>query len=448
MTLRRIIKIFFLGLFVCSLIYAGNREVVPVDPVMILPFVLLLFAIAAAPLIDKKWWGKNYPAFTISLGLLTVGYYIFILHNAGRVLDTLHEYISFIVLIGSLFVVSGGISIQLRGRSTPVNNVILLGIGAVIANIVGTTGASMLLIRPYLKVNKYRIKPYHVVFFIFIVSNVGGSLTPVGDPPLFLGFIKGIPFFWITQLMLPVWFVCVSSLLGIFYLLDRRNYQRRSEEVRERIEEEGEEATFKGLFNVGFLFTIILAVFIEKPVFLREAIMVLSAIGSYYTTDKKIHQKNDFNFHPIQEVAILFLGIFTTMMPALDWLTLNSEKLGVVTVGEYYWATGMLSAFLDNAPTYLNFLTASFGLFHLNIDNIHHMEQFLVEHWKYVQSISVSAVFFGACSYIGNGPNFMVKSIAEQSGVEMPTFAEYIYKFTLPYLIPLYIIIWFIFFKG
>ena len=444
--IRRITKIFALSILVCSLSFAGEMEIVPVDPVMIVPFIFLLAAIALAPFFNKHWWEKNYPALSVSLGLITVGYYVFVIHNGPRVLVTLHEYVSFIALIGSLYVVSGGILIQLRGKSTPLNNVILLAVGAVISNFVGTTGASMLLIRPYIKVNRYRIQPFHIVFFIFIVSNVGGALTPIGDPPLFLGYLKGIPFFWITGHVIVIWLIGVVALLGIFYVIDSRNFHRRSEATQEKIEETGEEAQVKGLANLGFLLTIIIAVFIEHPILIRELIMIAAAVGSYYTTSDKVHEKNDFNFHPIREVAILFIGIFMTMMPALDWLTLNSEKLGVVSVGQYYWATGVLSSFLDNAPTYLNFLTASFGLFHLNLEDVHHMEQFLTLHWKYIQSISIGAVFFGACTYIGNGPNFMVKSIAEHNKIEMPTFVEYIVKFTIPVLIPLYLIIWFIFF--
>ncbi len=444
--IKRVTKILLLLLAVSSLTFAGETEIVPVDPVMILPFIALLASIALAPFVNKKWWEANYPALSVSLGLITIGYYVFIIHNGARVLATLHEYFSFIALIGSLFIVSGGILIQLRGKSTPINNVALLAIGSVIANLVGTTGASMLLIRPYIKVNKYRIKPFHIVFFIFIVSNVGGVLTPIGDPPLFLGYLKGIPFFWITGHVYYIWIIAVAVLLGIFYFFDSRDFHHRSHEVQERIEEEGEQAEIKGLQNLGFLLAIIAAVFIEEPIFVREVIMIGAAAGSYFSTNKNIHEKNDFNFHPIKEVAILFVGIFATMMPALDWLSLNSEKLGVVSVGQYYWASGALSSFLDNAPTYLNFLTASFGLFHLNLEDVHHMEQFLTEHWKYVQSISVGAVFFGACTYIGNGPNFMVKSIAEQNNIEMPTFIEYIVRFTIPVLIPLYFVIWLLFF--
>ncbi len=445
--MKSVLKIVMLVCSISSLSFASSGQVVPVDPVMILPFIILLGSIAVIPLISKHWWEKNYPAVAIPLGMITVGYYLINLDNAARVFDTAHEYLSFIILIGSLYVVSGGIHISIRGKSTPVNNVLLLAVGAVIANIVGTTGASMLLIRPFIKVNKYRIKPYHIIFFIFIVSNVGGSLTPIGDPPLFLGYLKGIPFFWVTTHLFVFWWLCVSALLLIFFIIDRQNFSRRSEEVQERIEEEGGEARFKGLVNVGFLLTILVAVFIQDPLFLREAIMVIAAVSSYYTTNKKIHEKNDFNFLPIKEVAILFLGIFATMMPALDWLTLNSAKIGVTSVSQYFWATGILSAFLDNAPTYLNFLTASMGLFNLNIENPAHMTLLLTEHWRHVQSISVAAVFFGAVTYIGNGPNFMVKAIAEQHDIDMPSFGEYIYKYSLPILIPLFIVFWFIFFS-
>ncbi len=433
----------------CSLSFAGESvEPSPVSPVMILPFVLMLGAIAVAPFINRQWWEENYPAVSISLGLLTVLYYVLALHNTPRLLATLYEYVSFIALIGSLFVVSGGIHFRMRGRATPIVNVIVLGFGAIVANLVGTTGASMLLIRPYIRVNKYRIKAYHVIFFIFLVSNVGGALTPIGDPPLFLGYLKGIPFFWVFDIAWPIWLFAVLALLGAFALIDYRAFKKLPHSLQERAEEFGEESRFEGLSNLGFLLAILVSVFIEHPIGLREALMVGAAAGSYYTTPKRVHEKNEFNFIPIKEVAILFLGIFATMIPALDWLTLHSQSLGIVSVGQYYWGAGVLSSFLDNAPTYLNFLTAAFGLFHLNLENVFHMEEFLTLHWRYVQAISIGAVFFGACTYIGNGPNFMVKSIAEQTGVEMPSFFGYIAKYTLVYLIPLYTIIWFVFFRS
>jgi Na+/H+ antiporter NhaD/arsenite permease-like protein len=431
----------------CSLAIASEDvELVPVSPVMILPFIALLAAIALAPFLNRKWWDTNYPAVSISLGLVVVIYYVAAIHNPGRLVVTLYEYVSFIALIGSLYVVSGGILFRMKGRATPLVNVLLLGFGAVISNIVGTTGASMLLVRPYIRVNKYRIKPYQIIFFIFLVSNVGGALTPIGDPPLFLGYLKGVPFFWIFLKTWAPWLFTVLMLLGIYAVIDNHHFKKLSHRQQHMAEESGEDPRFEGLANIGFLMAILAAVFIENPIGVREFIMLAAAAGSYVTTNKKIHEKNEFNFHPINEVAVLFLGIFATMVPALDWLTLNSAQLGITTPGQYYWSTGLMSSFLDNAPTYLNFLTASFGLFGLNLENTHHMEIFLQQHWRYIQAVSIGAVFFGACTYIGNGPNFMVKSIAEQSGVEMPSFIGYIIRFTLPVLLPLYFIVWLIFF--
>ncbi|MDE3057525.1 MAG: sodium:proton antiporter [Bacteroidota bacterium] len=447
--LARFFGIAGLLVLACSLSCAGEGvEPSQVSPVMILPFVLMLGAIAVAPFINRHWWEANYPAVSVSLGLLTVLYYIFVLHNVPRLLATLYEYVSFIALIGSLFVVSGGIHFRMRGRSTPLANVALLGFGAIVSNLVGTTGASMLLIRPYIRVNRYRIRPYHVIFFIFLVSNIGGALTPIGDPPLFLGYLKGIPFFWVFDVAWQIWLLAVLVLLGVFAFIDFRSFRKLSPQLRERVEETGEGPRFDGLSNLGFLLAILVSVFIEHPLGLREVLMVGAAAGSYYTTPKRAHAKNEFNFAPIKEVAILFIGIFATMVPALDWLTLHSQSLGIESVGQYYWGTGILSSFLDNAPTYLNFLTAAFGLFHLNLENVHHMEQFLTMHWRHVQAISIGAVFFGACTYIGNGPNFMVKSIAEQSGVAMPSFFGYVVKYTFVFLVPLYAIIWLFFFRA
>jgi len=417
------------------------------NPYMTIPFILLLGAIAVAPFINRHWWEKYYPHVSVALGAIVVAYYVFVIDNGPRVLLTLHEYISFIILIGSLFVVSGGIHFQLKGKSTPHSNVALLAFGAVISNIVGTTGASMLLIRPYIRVNKFRMKPFHVIFFIFIVSNVGGALTPIGDPPLFLGYLKGIPFFWVVANTWTMWTMALVLLLGVFYAVDLLSFRRESKKKQHEAEEIGEQASFDGLSNIGFLMAILVAVFVEHPLGAREGIMLAAAAGSYFTTNKRIHEKNEFNFTPINEVAILFLGIFATMMPALDWLALNAQALGTTSPAHFYWATGVLSSFLDNAPTYLNFLTAGFGLFSLNIDNPADVQQFLLLHWHHVQAVSIGAVFFGACTYIGNGPNFMVKSIAEQSGVKMPSFFGYILRYTLPVLLPIYTLIWFVFFR-
>ncbi len=481
-----------------SLAYAGEEaQATQVSAVMILPFILLLGAIAVGPFINRHWWEKYYPVVAVGLGLVPVAYYLFVIGNGSRMLQTGIEYVSFIVLIGSLFVVSGGIHIRIKGKSTPLANVFLLAIGAVVSNFLGTTGASMILIRPFLRVNRYRLRGYHVVFFIFVVSNIGGALTPIGDPPLFLGYLKGVPFFWVLEYVWHVWLIAVVSVLGVFWVIDYLSFTKFEAGKRHVAESElHEDAEVSGMQNIFFLTVILIAVFIERPHFLREALMVAAAAGSYFTTKHEIHKKNDFNFLPIKEVAILFIGIFATMVPALDWLELNAMKIGITTPGQFYWGTGALSSILDNAPTYLNFLSASIGLF---VDqNIVAQVQHLVathgsdiaalggnhaeevrntfatlmkyhsdivatgtvplsdiqisyligNHNIYLKAISIAAVFFGACTYIGNGPNFMVKSIAEQSGVVMPSFFGYIVRYTVPVLIPIYALVWYLFFRS
>ena len=461
---------------------------------MMIPFGLLLLAIAVMPFVSKRWWEKFYPHLSLSLGAITVVYYIAFLGNPDRMFHSGMEYLSFIILIGSLFVVSGGIHIRIKGKSTPVTNVILLAIGAIVSNIIGTTGASMILIRPYLRVNKYRLRGFHIVFFIFIVSNIGGALTPIGDPPLFLGYLRGVPFFWLVGNAWHIWLLAIGLLLAVFYGFDYfglKKYEKRPNAEAEF----HEEAEVSGLHNGIFLAMILLAVLIQHPPLLREAIMLLAAAGSYITTKKEIHRKNEFSFLPIKEVAILFLGIFATMVPALDWLEAHSASIGISSVGQFYWGSGILSSVLDNAPTYLNFLSASVGLFvdqniiqqvqHListhgsdlaAVAGAHAAEirntfamlmkyhsdlvalgnvptdviniSYLIGNYPvYLKAISIAAVMFGAATYIGNGPNFMVKSIAEQSGVEMPTFAGYVGKYTLPVLLPIVAIIWFFFFR-
>jgi len=418
-----------------------GHETLSPNPWMMLPFAVLLGTIALAPLFAAEWWSRHYPKVAFALGLITLGYYLIGLHAYGRVLHGAIEYVSFITLIGSLFVVSGGIHINVKGEATPGMNVLFLLIGAVVANLLGTTGASMLLIRPWIRMNKYRITAHHIVFFIFIVSNVGGCLTPIGDPPLFLGYLKGVPFWWVAEHCWPMWATGLGVLLAMFYVVDRRNFQRAPRVVREK-ETDHAHWRFDGLGNGFFLAVILGAVFINQPLFLREALMVAAAAGSYFTTRKPIHEANHFNFHPIQEVAILFIGIFATMMPALDWLQVNAGRLGNPTPGLFYWGSGVLSSLLDNAPTYLSFLSALMGATH--DADIHHL---LATQPNALVAISVGAVFFGANTYIGNGPNFMVKSIADQQKVNTPTFLGYVFKYTLPIMLPMLLIVWLIFFR-
>src|SRR5213594_3706917 len=397
-----------------------------VNPWMILPFGLLLGVIALAPLFFAGWWARQYPKVSFGLGAVALFYYLAFFPNAAlqTVGHTAHEYFSFIALIGSLFVVSGGIHITVKGEATPLINTAYLLIGAIISNLLGTTGASMLLIRPWIRMNKYRITAHHIVFFIFIVSNVGGCLTPVGDPPLFLGYLKGIPFWWVAEHCWPMWAVGVGFLLALFYIVDGLNYRRAPKAVRTELAAPPDQWRFEGLWNVVFLAVILGAVFINHPPFLREALMVAAAAGSYFTTKKHVHEANHFNFHPIQEVAILFAGIFATMMPALDWLQANAARLASPKPTLFYWSSGVLSSILDNAPTYLCFLSAAFGLFTKPDD-------------QYILAISIASVFFGANTYIGNGPNFMVKSIADHQKVHTPGFLGYVFKYTLPCMVPM-----------
>ena len=473
-----------------------NQELVAPNPWLILPFGLLLATIALAPLLAAEWWTKHYAKVAYALGAATVAYYLFGSHAYGRVLHTAQEYVQFIALIGSLFIVSGGIHIGVKGEATPLANVVFLFLGAVLANLLGTTGASMLLIRPWIRMNKYRVTGHHIAFFIFIVSNVGGCLTPIGDPPLFMGYLKGVPFWWVAQHCWPMWAVGVGMLLAMFFVVDSLNFRRAPRPVRER-ETARERWRIEGLPNLFFLAVILVAVFIKQPLFLREGLMITAALGSYFTTRKTVHEANHFNFHPIQEVAILFIGIFATMMPALDWLEMKSSALGQPSPAFFYWSSGLLSSVLDNVPTYMSFLKAIFGscvnaevvqqvqhliqagvpdlasitgpnaeavrqtiaalqTYHASalaggaVDKDHIEVAFLVGNAafnNYILAISVGAVFFGANTYIGNGPNFMVKSIAHHQKVHTAGFLGFIFKYTLPYMLPTLLLVWWLFFR-
>ena len=394
----------------------------------------MLLAIALMPFIHAHWWEKNYAKLAVGLGLFTAGYYVFVLHDGPHMLEVAHEYVSFIALIGSLFVVAGGIHIRVRGESTPLRNTLFLATGAVLANFIGTTGASMLMIRPWIRMNKYRITAFHVVFFIFIVSNAGGALTPIGDPPLFLGYLKGVPFFWSVEHLWPAWFFLLGGLLAIFYLFDRINFARAPEVVRE-LETGYEKFAVDGQRNFFFIAVILAAIFFPSP--WRELLMVGAAAASWYFTPKPVHESNHFTFHPIKEVAWLFFGIFGTMVPALDYLQVNSDKLGLSAPAEFYAVTGLLSSFLDNAPTYLTFLAAALGEQGLSLKSETDVALFAAQHATTLAAISLGAVFFGAATYIGNGPNFMVKSICEHAKVRTPSFFDYILRYTLPILAPL-----------
>ncbi len=412
---------------------------------MLLPFVAMLLAIALMPFVAKDHWETHYAKWAVGLGTISVGYYLFFNRDFTRLGHTAHEYVSFLALVGSLFVIAGGIHILVKGQAKPWINVLFLFLASLAANLIGTTGASMLLIRPWIRMNKYRITGFHIVFFIFLVSNVGGCLTPIGDPPLFLGFLKGVPFWWVLEYCWQPWSIAVGMLLAIFYVFDRINFRRAPRTVRDR-ETARETWRFGGLWNLLFLAVVLGAVFINGFPFLREAIMIGAAVASYATTPRAVHEANDFTFHPIREVAWLFLGIFATMMPALDYLQTHAATLGLSTEWQFYWGTGLLSGVLDNAPTYLAFLATAFGTAGLDIDT--QMPEFLAAHGPLLVAISVAAVFFGAMTYIGNGPNFMVKAIAERARVETPSFFRYLFCYAVPILLPVCFLIGVLFFSS
>jgi Na+/H+ antiporter NhaD/arsenite permease-like protein len=436
---------------------------------MVVPFVVLLLAIALMPFVHKHHWENHYPEISIGLGLIVALYYLFVLRNGQRMLTTMVEYAGFMALIGSLFVIAGGIHINMTGRSTPAVNTGLLALGALLANLIGTTGASMLLIRPFLRINKYRGAPFQVVFFIFIVSNAGGALTPIGDPPLFLGYLKGVPFFWLLTKsnVLLAWLLVVGGLLALFHVFDTLNYRKHKPagggETKDRIE-------LEGAHNFIWLFIMIGLVLVQKAEFLKHlehaplvqamgehfgwggqkaaenlttvliaTLMIVVACLAYKYANEDALKENEFTFAPVREVGFLFAGIFATMVPALDLLEKHARDIGVTSVRQFYWASGGLSSVLDNAPTYLNFLTASFGLRHFSLDVPENVTRFLADPVlsQYLIAVSLGSVFFGACTYIGNGPNFMVKSIAERAGVKCPSFFGYVFQYSLPILIPL-----------
>ena len=394
----------------------------------VLPFALLLAAIAIMPLAAGHFWehNKNKAIVTAVLSL-PIAVWLGASH-AEALGPTLVEYLAFLALLGALFVISGGIYVSgdLEGR--PSTNAFILGIGAVLANVVGTTGASMLLIRLILRTNQQRKNRSHLpVFFILVVSNCGGLLTPLGDPPLFLGYLRGVPFTWTLGLW-PVWLGAIAYLLAVFYVVDKRAYLRESAADIARDVIEKQPIRIEGGIHIALLFGVVGAVFLPTP--FREIGMVGLALASMYLGPKEPRKKNSFTFGPILEVAILFAGIFITMVPALALLHTHGGELGLREPFQYFLVTGALSSVLDNAPTYLTFLSAAQSL-GLPADVVGVPTLFLV-------AISTGAVLMGANTYIGNGPNFMVKAIADEAKYETPSFFGYAARAT-GILLPVYL---------
>jgi len=408
------------------------------------PFVILLLLIAIMPLALPKFWGKNRNkamiAAIVSLPIL----YFLIINSPHELMLTLKDYFSFIVLLGSLFIISGGILLTGDLKATPATNTRLLFIGAVLANFIGTTGASMLLIRPMLRTNSERKITKHIpVFFIFAVSNIGGCLTPLGDPPLFLGYLRGVPFTW-TLTLFPVWVVTLGLVLAVFYIWDLYCYRRETPAAIKKDIQKAVPIGISGKINILFLMGVILAVSFQTPTPYREMIMALMTVLSLKFTREEFRKKNKFSYHPIIEVAVLFIGIFITVVPLLVLLKTRGAELGVTQPWQFFWWTGGLSSFLDNAPTYLTFFSLAESVTRAagNVDAV----TIAGVHVDLLRAISCGAVFMGAMTYIGNGPNFMVKSIAEEMKIKIPHFFGYM-GHSILILIPIFIIVTLIFFR-
>jgi Na+/H+ antiporter NhaD/arsenite permease-like protein len=402
-----------------------------------LPFVGLLLAIAILPLAAPHFWESNLRKLGVSALLAFPVLWLYLRHRPESLVHAAEDYVSFILLLGGLFVISGGIFLEGDLEATPLTNAAFLGVGALLASFIGTTGASMLLIRPLLQTNRERKHVAHtVVFFVFLVSNIGGCLTPLGDPPLFLGYLLGVPFAWTFRLFVP-WLFTTALVLAIYVAWDLRAHAREEKKDLRRDFYEVRRLRMGGRVNLVLLAGVLLAVaFLKGP--WRDGAIASLAVASLVLTDRELRRANRFTFHPILEVAALFAGIFVTMLPALHILQARGQELGVREPWQFFWATGALSSFLDNAPTYLTFLALarSLGLAPEVVGVPHSL----------LVAISLGAVFMGANTYIGNGPNFMVRSIAEERGVRMPSFGGYM-LYSGAVLLPVFVVVTLVFLR-
>ncbi|MDE2058369.1 MAG: sodium:proton antiporter [candidate division NC10 bacterium] len=434
--------------------------------IWVTPFALLLLSIAVLPLLVPRWWEFNLnKAITSAVFSLPVLFYIFRL-DSSRLLDTGIEYAAFMALLTALFIISGGIYLRGSLSGTPFTNTAVLAMGAIFSNLIGTTGASMLLIRPILRANERRRHQVHiVVFFIFIVSNIGGLLTPLGDPPLFLGFLRGVPFEWTIRL-LPHWLMMITALLIIFYVWDRRWFQVERTIHREAARTEFdvvEKLSVEGKVNVLLLLGVLAVAFVIGRVGVQIGLqseyarrggqvmgMGILAGLSMLMTCQETRAANGFTLSPIVEVAVIFAGIFATMIPALAILESRGGELGLARPWQFFWVSGLLSSVLDNAPTYLTFASMASGLMGTEAARLGQLLQATIGpmHGEtLLTAISVGAVSMGANTYIGNGPNFMVKAIAEDAGIKMPSFFGYM-KYSIGILLPLFLLVTLVFFRS
>ncbi|MEI7812635.1 MAG: sodium:proton antiporter [Ignavibacteria bacterium] len=419
----------------------------------LLPFVLMLVAIAVFPLFFNHFWEKNKNKLIIAVALSSP-IIIFMIYagNWEILVETmLSDYLPFIILLGSLFTITGGIYLTGDIEAKPSVNVLFLGIGAVLASVMGTTGAAMLLIRPVIQTNKEReFKVHTILFFIGIVANCGGMLTPLGDPPLFMMYLRGASFSWFFQLF-PEWLFTNGLLLLIYFFVDSYYHKKEKPENILLDKTNIQPVKIHGRLNFIWLTGVVLAVaFINEQYitliksdgyysFIREAVIISMALLSLLFTTRITRISNNFTWAPIEEVAYLFLGIFITMVPCILYLKENAKTLGVNAAHQFYYASGALSSFLDNTPTAVTFHSLALGLAQTaevaGIPNV------------IMRGICLSAVLFGSMTYIGNGPNFMVKSVAEENNIKMPDFFSYMFKFSLIVLLPVFVLVQLIFIR-
>ncbi len=418
----------------------------------VVPFILMLAAIAILPMVVGDWWDKNKNKLIVSLVLgLPIAAFL-LLSNQTEVLihSVVFDYIPFIILLGSLFVITGGIFIDADFEATPLVNLTILAVGGLLASFMGTTGAAMLLIRLLLHTNKQRERKTHtVLFFIAVVANCGGLLTPLGDPPLFMMYLRGVDFFWFFNFIKP-WLFVNGMLLVVYYFFDNYHWKRETLEARAKDIARQKPLVIHGKLNFVWLLVVILSVAFVNPnvfpimneipvlTFLRDMFCLLAAILSLKTTSRKVREENNFNWHPIVEVAFLFLGIFLTMGPVIELLQSNADKFNINAPHTFYYMTGALSSVLDNTPTAVTFYSLAKGMFAGNAAA--GMEMVAGIPFLVMEAICLGAVFFGSLTYIGNGPNFMVKAIAEQDGIKMPQFFQYMIKFSLIIILPILIL--------
>ncbi len=426
-----------------------ETEQIHIPLLALLPFVLMLGSIAVFPLFWEHWWEKNKNKLIVGI-ILSIPVIIYLLSSGltEHLWETMvFDYIPFIILLGALFTITGGIYLTGDIEAKPSINTLFLAIGAILASFMGTTGAAMLLIRPVIQTNKERTYKVHtILFFIGIVANCGGLLTPLGDPPLFMMYLRGAPFAWFFKLGVE-WFVTNGLLLLVYYFVDSYYHKKEPVKAIARDKANIRPIRLQGKFNFYWLIGVVLAVaFLNEQYldfikispyfkFIREIAILILAYASILFTPKLIRTSNNFTWGPIQEVAYLFLGIFITMVPCLLYLESNAKHLGVSMPSQFYYYTGLLSSFLDNTPTAVTFHSLALGLGESAGNLVAGIPEELLK------AICTAAVFFGSMTYIGNGPNFMVKAVAEENNIKMPDFFSYIFKFSILVLLPIFIIV-------